>query len=476
MASLRQHFSFQFAAALSSLLFPLISFPYLAHTLGPEMLGRVNYVDYLAGLVLTITCLGVPLYGTRETARLSNDATGSRRILSGLTGLWGLAGLAGIVLFTGFLLWHPRFREEGVLILLGGIYIISNILSSDWYFQGREQFRYLAVRNIALRAAGLVFLFLFIRVPGDYSLYYALIAGTQVAILLLNYSIARPRLVEMNPVTAWREHRQTLIYFFIVSAFVTLYDYTDTVILGWLKGDAEVGYYTAAAKLVRMSLLLIITSNTILFPRFSSLLAETETEKARALLKKAIEVIAALAIPAVVLYAALAPQLIAVFAGPDFAPAVPVMRWLSPLPLLIALSNLFLLYYLAGFPRFRGLWIWVPVILTLNLGINALLIPLWNEQGAAITSLITEGLIFILFSFRMKISWPHRTLLQTGLASLMMLPVIWLTTQFLKDPLGILLVASGSGAVCYLLLQIFLFRHPFFRESWQRLIHQKNMD
>lgn len=440
------------------------------------MLGRVNYVDYLAGLVLTITCLGVPLYGTRETARLEKDPAASRRLLSGLTGIWGLAGLAGIGLFTGFLLWHPRFHDEGLLILLGVIYILSNIFSADWYFQGREQFRYLAVRSIALRAAGLVFLFLFIRVPGDYSLYYALIAGTQAVILLLNYSRARPAWKELNPVAAWRGHRQTLVYFSIVSAFVTLYDYTDTVILGWLKGDAEVGYYTAAAKLVRMSLLLIITANTILFPRFSSLLAETETEKARTLLKKAMEVIAALAIPAVVLYAALAPQLIAVFAGPDFAPAVPVMRWLSPLPLLIALSNLFLLYYLAGFPRFRGLWIWVPVILTLNLGINALLIPLWNEQGAAITSLITEGLIFILFSLRMKISWPLRTLLQTGLASGLMLPAIWLTVQAMTDPLWILLTASGSGAVCYLLLQTFLFRHPLFRESWQRLVQQKNKD
>ncbi|MFM2137847.1 MAG: hypothetical protein RJA57_154, partial [Bacteroidota bacterium] len=374
MSSLQKNYIYESVAALSSLLFPLISFPYLTQTLGPAAIGTVNYIDFLAGLIIAFTSFGIPLFGKRETARLSGQPAQQAMVLSQLTGLWTLIGLIGCCLFVLFLLNHPWFGNEAMLIGLGCIHILATILAADWFLQGRESFGFLAIRNIGLRTAGLIALFLLVRDPSDLVTYYAIIVCTQVLTVAINYTIMRPKASAMHPARAWKEHKGILTYFFILSSFITIYDFTDTVILGLFRSDAAVGYYTVAMKLVRMSLVLILTANTIIYPRMAHAIAGADADKARFLLQRSIVLVMTLAVPAGVLYHTLAPQLIQVFAGPAFTESVVLVQWLAPLPLLIAWSNLFLLYHLSAASGRTSLWKVVLGIFAINLLVNALLI------------------------------------------------------------------------------------------------------
>ena len=417
------------------------------------MIGKVNYVDFLANLIISLTCLGIPLYGTRQIARAKNDPSLRRHLLNKLLRWHALMAMAGCIFFAFFLSFHPRYGHEPLLTGLGITYIISNVLAADWYLQGMESFRFLAVRNIILRLIGLAAIFLLLHGPENFRIYYAIIALTQVATLLINLFYIGPGMEK----TTVRQHTiiqfPVLLSFFIASTFISIYDFTDTIMLGWLTRDEEVGYYTTAMKLVRLALSLVIVINTILFPRFSWFEAEEKREEARRLLSRSLNFIFTMAIPAMALFILLAPELITVFAGKAFEKSVAVIQWLSPLPLLITLSNLFLMYYLAKFTRATWIWWMVSLALVLNLTLNYLLIPHLKEQGAAIASLSTETFIMLVFFVALKIKMEWKPFIQATLISLLFLPLIFLIKSFEQTALITLLISLFSAGLLYAVAQ-----------------------
>ena len=417
------------------------------------MIGKVNYVDFLANLVISLTCLGIHLYGTRQIARAKNEPALRQRLLFSLLRWHSLLAAIGCLFFAGFLYMHPRYHQEPFLIALGITYILSNVLAADWYLQGMESFRFMAVRNIILRVAGLAAIFLLLHGAEHYRIYYAIIALTQLATLFINIFYISPSLRRSGPPEKFSIQFPVLFYFFIASTFISIYDFTDTVMLGWLANDEQVGYYTTAMKLVRLSLSLVIVINTILFPRFSWFEAEEKKQEALHLLGRSLNFIFTIAVPSMALFILLAPELIEVFAGKAFSPSIAVIQWLSPLPLLITLSNLFLMYYLSKFSKARWIWWMVSLALLLNLSLNFLLIPILSEQGAAIASLCTETFIMGVFFVMLKIKMEWKPFIQATLVSSLFIPVVLLVRTFEWGALASLISSLVAAGLVYALGQ-----------------------
>ena len=59
--------------AISQVLFPLITFPYLARTLGPSHIGVINFAESFAKYFILLAALGIPIYGVREIAKYAKD-------------------------------------------------------------------------------------------------------------------------------------------------------------------------------------------------------------------------------------------------------------------------------------------------------------------------------------------------------------------------------------------------------------------
>ena len=55
--------------AVSQVLFPLITFPYLARILGPDQIGLLNFAESISRYFILVAALGIPIYGVREIAK-----------------------------------------------------------------------------------------------------------------------------------------------------------------------------------------------------------------------------------------------------------------------------------------------------------------------------------------------------------------------------------------------------------------------
>ena len=92
-------------------------------------------------------------------------------------------------------------------------------------------------------------MFLFVKDQGDYVIYGAISIVAGVGSNLLNF-LKLSEIIDLHPMGHYnlRRHWKAIMVFFMMSVATTIYTNLDTVMLGFMKNDAEVGYYTAAVK------------------------------------------------------------------------------------------------------------------------------------------------------------------------------------------------------------------------------------
>ncbi|MFN2438538.1 MAG: oligosaccharide flippase family protein, partial [Chitinophagaceae bacterium] len=84
MSSLKPKFLFQLSTSFLYAVAPLLVFPYISRVLGPENIGKINFIDFTAQFLLLFASFGIPLYGVREAAKLRNNKTGLNKLITEL--------------------------------------------------------------------------------------------------------------------------------------------------------------------------------------------------------------------------------------------------------------------------------------------------------------------------------------------------------------------------------------------------------
>lgn len=145
--------------------------------------------------------------------------------------------------------------------------------------------------------------------------------------------------------------------FALLVGFSAIYNRIDVVIITWLKGFEQTGYYTAAYKIFDLLGFFPSVVSYTLFPFFSALMAKNAVGEVRANLEKYLRLMAAAALPMAFGGAVLSSRLIALVAGPQYAAAAPVLAIL----------------------------IWAPAILFIYIPLNSLVISQLTKKAMAIT-------------------------------------------------------------------------------------------
>jgi O-antigen/teichoic acid export membrane protein len=221
--------------------------------------------------------------------------------------------------------------------------VLGAVLTPTWYFMGTERQAILSGITIAVRVASIPAIFLLVRSSVDVQVAALIPAGMSVAggILCLVVLFRDKQLDKM------RVDRADLIFvvrdgwhLFVSTASISLYQATNTVVLGLVAGNAAVGHYSAAEKVVQACQGLLAPIGQSVYPRVSRLMTESRAA-AFALIRRILKVQGSVALLMSVLLFALAAPLIRLLYGPSYDETISVLRWLAALPFLVGLSNVF---------------------------------------------------------------------------------------------------------------------------------------
>ena len=147
--------------AISQVFFPLITFPYLARTLGPEHIGALNFAESMAKYFVMLAALGIPIYGVREIAKVHNN---KEELTKRFTEIFAIniictAGLS--LFFFGSIFFIPQLYDQKVLFYWTVIYFVLQVFYLEWFFNGMNQFKFIAIRQFIIRFFFIVFVFYF---------------------------------------------------------------------------------------------------------------------------------------------------------------------------------------------------------------------------------------------------------------------------------------------------------------------------
>jgi O-antigen/teichoic acid export membrane protein len=194
--------------------------------------------------------------------------------------------------------------------------------------------------------------------------------------------------------TSLREDISEGVFFSISTSATSIYNDVDKIMLGRLSDFASTGIYSAAYRIIDVSMTPVRSLVSAAYPQFF----KRGVDGMRATYPYAKSLIYKSSLYGVVITTALwlfAP-ILPILLGKQYLAAVPALRWLALIPLLRCF-HVFLADSLsgAGFQRTRtAIQVGIGVI---NVVLNLLILPRYSWRGAAWTSLACDGMLVIVF-------------------------------------------------------------------------------
>ena len=383
--SVKYNFIMNVILTASTFIFPLITFPYVSRVLLPAGVGKVNFATSFVSYFSMIAMLGVPTYGIRACAQVRDNREELSRTVHEIFFINFLVGIFAYAVYFAALVTVPRLRADIALFAVMSTTILFNVIGMEWLYKGLEQYSYITVRSILFKAIGLVLMFLFVKDQGDYVIYGAISIVAGVGSNLLNF-LKLSEIIDLHPMGHYnlRRHWKAIMVFFMMSVATTIYTNLDTVMLGFMKDDTEVGYYTAAVKVKTILVSFVTALSTVLLPRVSYYIEQGMMDKFREVSKKALNFVVVVAIPVVVYFILYARESILLLSGSEFMGSVQPMQIIMPTVLFIGITNVLGIQILVPLGKEKEVCISVIVGALVDLVVNAVCIPTMASSGAAL--------------------------------------------------------------------------------------------
>lgn len=459
MSSIKNNVLLNYINTLASIVFPLITFPYAARILLPEGIGLVNFQNSIIGYITLLSSLGIPLYAVREVARVRDNVEERNRVTVEIALLSLILAAGGYVIVFAVGELVPQINAHLSLFYILSLSILFTALGVSWFYTAIEDFKFITVRGLIIRALFVVALFLFVKSKEDLLIYGVIIVGSTVGNEFINFIHLRKFInifkLNWSKVNIFR-HLKPSFSIFVLNLSVSLYVQLNPVMLGFLSDNTQVGYYTAGSKLSNIILSVVTSMATVLIPHVSNMIQAHDTEKFKQLITKVYHYYMALALPFTAGLIVLSVPLTLVICGNSFYEASYVTAITAPVIVFISITNIIGLQVL--YPYGKENYVTYSTIggAVINLIVDIPLIWLWGSKGAAIATFCAE-LAVLLIQVRLgrryiPFKYFDDSIKLYVLSSILMGVAVYLTSSLFNKPIIQLLVPTCIGIVVYFLI------------------------
>lgn len=399
---------FNIAYNLLSILFPLVTSSYLSHLLGPTYLGKVGYAQNIASYFLVAASLGIPTYGTREIAKISKDRALTNKVFSELFLLNLLSTIVCSAGYTTVIICASGFNSNIHLFLYVGLTLYMNVFNIDWFYKGNEKYVYITVRSFIIKILSLISIFLFVRKQEDYLKYALIVSLAQTGNYVWNVINLKGRVKLQFSSIGFKQHMKPILILFATMIASDLYNQVDVTMIGSIRTEAEVGYYSNGIKLIRIATSIATAISATILPRLCTYFSEKKIIDFENLFRKTMYYVVLFAAPASLGMLLVSNDLVVVLFGNAFEPTAEVIKILCLLLFIVSISYLMGSVVLtATNQEKRLLYATISGCLT-NITLNALFIPKYGINGAAVASICGEmAVLFVHYYYCKKVISGH---------------------------------------------------------------------
>lgn len=435
-----------------NILFPLITSVYVARVLLPSGTGRVAYAQNVVTYFTLLASLGLPTYGTREIARTLSSEEKYNETFFELISINTISTTICAVAYYTLCFTIPSFRNDLQLYLVAGLAIVLNYFNIDWLYQGREEYKYIAIRGFLIKALSVALLFLVVREQSDYVAYagiYCLVLGGNN---FVNCIGLKRRVHFTKRKLDLKRHLKPIIILFATTVAIELYTMLDTTMLGIMCSDQVVGYYSYAMKTTKIIITVLTAATTVLLPRLSSTY-HISRERYKSLANKGIAFLVSVSIPISTYMYFNAYDIVVFLYGNHYENAVETLKILALLIPFISFSTYLGAQILCSANCERDMLVAVSIGAITNILMNAILIPRFYQNGAAIASVASEFIVMLCDAYFVKriieLRIPIKTVMVTVVTSMSVAICTLIIHEYVSSMFLRLLIAGITMVVVF---------------------------
>lgn len=369
----------------------------VARFLGDAEYGKMSFAQSFTGILVILADCGLNVMSIREISR--NKDIAGKYLTNTIIVKVILAIIAIVSMYATInLMNYPR--DTTSIVILFGIGIVINTFSQYFrsVYKAFEKMQYEAYLNtiwslLFLTAASLLLYFNL----GLIKLAYVYVIS-EVINLILSYVILTSKFTKptFSIDLAFCKHLIKEAFPFSMTIFVgTIYLRIDTVMLSFMKGDAVVGWYSAACMIIYSTLIIPNVFVYSVFPLMSNLYT-TSKESLQAAIEKSSKYLIIGAFFLVLVLYILSDTIISSIYGNSFnnaAIALKIISFYLPLRFVNTISG----FTLSSINKEPFHALGGAIGAGVNIILNMLLIPKYSFIGAAVATLLTEVILFLMY-------------------------------------------------------------------------------
>jgi O-antigen/teichoic acid export membrane protein len=434
--------------------FPLVTFPYVARVLMPEGIGIVTFASTIASYFVVLSSFGIPAYGVRQVAQNRNNPNELNKIIHELFIINMVCIVISYALLTVCIVLDPALYKIRLLVIITSSIVLFTAIGFEWVYTGLEQYSFITLRGFVFQVISLIALFVFVRKKDDVIAYAVITVISSVGsnvlnIIFLKKTVPISKVHEYN----FRRHFKSAGLFFLMAFFSNVLAKLDNIMLGRVSGYQSVGLYSSANRIMSILFPVLGSMGQIFVTRLSFYSKNNFNDKYDDALNKSFSSICFIAIPAVIGLELLSKEIILVLMGIHFIEAVSIFQVLAPTALFSLLTMFFANQVLYSNEKDQKM-LWGIIFNSIaSIVFNILLIPSFNDIGAAVANLLTAVVGTACFGWLsrgfLKNLNIQKALYKPILASCLMAAVVLFEKTFITSILQSLIVCIVTGSLVY---------------------------
>ncbi len=378
---------------ISSICFPLLTFPYISRILGVNNVGIYNFCTSVTSYITLFAGLGINTYAIREGSRLRNNKSMISKFSSEIFSINLLSTIFAYIVLFFCIITFSQLKVHYLTLVILSISILFTTLGCEWLFNIYEDFIFITLRSILFQIVSIFLLYTFVKNENDLVV-YALItviatSGSNLINLFARKKYCKIKFLLNKDLV---KHIKPILLLFANSIAITIYINSDITLLGILSNNYYVGLYSASTKVYTTLKTLLGALITVSIPRLSSLIGEKKLKEYDENANLIMNSLIAISCPTVIGVFCLSDFLILLLYGKDYIMAGASLKILSFSLFFSIVSWFYTSCVLIPFRKDKKVLVATSISAIVNVVLNILFIRDYNIIAAATTTLIAEAL------------------------------------------------------------------------------------
>ena len=298
-------------------LLSFITFPWVCRYLGNAGVGVYTWANTFVAYFLILAKIGIPNLAVRECVKVRDDKVALSNKAQGFFLLQLIATALSFGLLCAVVFSVKELRETSSLIFILSLNFLVGAFSFEWIFIALEKQFYMAVRSIVALTISAILIVIFVSNPDDILL-YALIAIMVTVITTISNLYYIRRFISFKKTGPYnlKQYVKPLLVLCTLSLTLSLYNQTDTFILGFINSDkTEVANYSVGIKGIDIIIGIITALSVVFIPRAAYYYNVEDKQYFNRLNKYSINICLFIVLPAIVTMCVLAKPICGLISG-----------------------------------------------------------------------------------------------------------------------------------------------------------------